>query len=94
MVYANEDKESLKVEDLQEPQFDKKMIDNLVIDDERRKIIKSLSASFIRKNHEGQTLEKPPWQADFVKGKGNGQIFLLHGKPGVGKTYTAGILLF
>lgn len=30
------------------------------------------------------------WSADYVKGKGEGLIFLLHGKPGVGKTYTAG----
>ncbi|KAL8365017.1 hypothetical protein RB595_004026 [Gaeumannomyces hyphopodioides] len=29
------------------------------------------------------------WAADFVEGKGNGLIFLLHGSPGVGKTYTA-----
>ncbi|KAK3987610.1 hypothetical protein QBC44DRAFT_331227 [Cladorrhinum sp. PSN332] len=29
------------------------------------------------------------WSADFVNGKGEGLIFLLHGKPGVGKTYTA-----
>lgn len=29
------------------------------------------------------------WSADFVSGKGEGLIFLLHGKPGVGKTYTA-----
>lgn len=30
------------------------------------------------------------WSADFIKGKGEGLTFLLHGKPGVGKTYTAG----
>lgn len=30
------------------------------------------------------------WSADFVQGKGEGLIILLHGKPGVGKTYTAG----
>lgn len=31
------------------------------------------------------------WSADFVEGKGEGMIMLLHGKPGVGKTYTAGM---
>jgi SpoVK/Ycf46/Vps4 family AAA+-type ATPase len=31
-----------------------------------------------------------PWSADFVQGKGEGNIVLLHGPPGVGKTYTAG----
>ncbi|KAK7741336.1 hypothetical protein SLS63_000889 [Diaporthe eres] len=29
------------------------------------------------------------WSADFVQGKGEGLTILLHGKPGVGKTYTA-----
>ncbi|KAF9880062.1 hypothetical protein CkaCkLH20_02016 [Colletotrichum karsti] len=29
------------------------------------------------------------WSTDFIKGKGEGLTFLLHGKPGVGKTYTA-----
>jgi len=29
------------------------------------------------------------WTADFIQSKGEGQIFLLHGPPGVGKTYTA-----
>lgn len=29
------------------------------------------------------------WKADFIENKGAGQIFLLHGSPGVGKTYTA-----
>lgn len=28
------------------------------------------------------------WSADFIEGKGSGQIILLHGPPGVGKTYT------
>ncbi|KAE9379868.1 hypothetical protein N431DRAFT_458857 [Stipitochalara longipes BDJ] len=28
------------------------------------------------------------WGADFIAGKGEGQIFLLHGPPGTGKTYT------
>lgn len=30
------------------------------------------------------------WSADIIEGKGEGQIFLLHGRPGVGKTLTAG----
>jgi len=30
------------------------------------------------------------WSADYVQGKGDCLIFLFHGKPGVGKTYTAG----
>lgn len=30
-----------------------------------------------------------PWSADHIQNKGDGQIFLLHGSPGVGKTFTA-----
>ena len=30
------------------------------------------------------------FHADFIQGKGEGQIFLLHGPPGTGKTLTAG----
>ncbi|POS71770.1 hypothetical protein DHEL01_v209833 [Diaporthe helianthi] len=33
--------------------------------------------------------EGKTWSADFVRGKGEGLTILLHGKPGVGKTYTA-----
>lgn len=35
-------------------------------------------------------VEFKTWSADFVRGKGEGLTILLHGKPGVGKTYTAG----
>ena len=38
----------------------------------------------------GDDAARSPWTADFVKGKGNARIFLLHGPPGVGKSYTAG----
>lgn len=27
------------------------------------------------------------WRADYIENKGDGRIFLLHGSPGVGKTY-------
>lgn len=35
-------------------------------------------------------VEVKTWSADFIQGKGKGLTILLHGKPGVGKTYTAG----
>ncbi|KAJ4305940.1 hypothetical protein N0V90_001473 [Kalmusia sp. IMI 367209] len=39
--------------------------------------------------HETETTTFQPWSADFIENKGKGLVFLLHGKPGVGKTYTA-----
>ncbi|KAK2767722.1 hypothetical protein FQN54_003880 [Arachnomyces sp. PD_36] len=33
--------------------------------------------------------ENKIWSPDFIQGKGDGLIILLHGRPGVGKTYTA-----
>jgi signal recognition particle GTPase len=82
----------LYIVNLREPEFDQTMINNLVMDEERLRIIKSLAASYVREDRHGKLLAQPSWQADFVEGKGKGQIFLLHGKPGVGKTYTAGKL--
>ena len=64
------------------------MIDTLVMEDERRRLIKALAKNY-QTDSSGPSAHKP-WAADFVAGKGEGKIFLLHGKPGVGKTYTAG----
>lgn len=66
------------------------MIDHLVMDEKRVKNLKALSKSFARINTHGETIAREPWTADFVRGKGNGLIILLHGSPGNGKTYTAG----
>lgn len=66
------------------------MIDDLVMDPTRIKTLKALAQSYIRVNKRGKSIEHESWAADFVKGKGHGLIFLLHGKPGVGKTVTAG----
>lgn len=35
--------------------------------------------------------ETGSWSADYLHGKGESLSFLLHGQPGVGKTYTAGM---
>ncbi|KAF1969452.1 P-loop containing nucleoside triphosphate hydrolase protein [Bimuria novae-zelandiae CBS 107.79] len=65
------------------------MIDQLVMDEKRVTTLKALAKSFIRVNKFGEKSDKEPWSADFVKGKGQGLIFLLHGSPGTGKTCTA-----
>lgn len=73
-----------------EPEFQTDMIDSLVMEQSRVKTLKALASSYIRVNQHGKSIEHDPWAADFIKGKGSGLIFLLHGKPGVGKTATAG----
>lgn len=70
-----------------EPKFKTNMIDELVIQKETRDLLKSLAHKYTRVTDEAS---HDLWSADLVQGKGEGVIFLLHGKPGVGKTYTAG----
>lgn len=42
---------------------------------------------------EGPKKAETSWSPDFIDGKGEGLTILLHGRPGVGKTYTAGTLV-
>jgi SpoVK/Ycf46/Vps4 family AAA+-type ATPase len=55
--------------------------------------LRALITSYAREERDGQKMKGPAWSADFVKGKGQGLIFLLHGSPGVGKTCTAGSIV-
>lgn len=65
-------------------------IDNLVMREERKSVIKSLVHRYSAVDSAGDGTQIPkPWTADFIKNKGEGQIFLLHGSPGVGKTYVS-----
>lgn len=80
----------LEVAKCMEPRFNENQIDNLVMNPMHVRTLKSLAKSFARINKRGENMRSEAWSADFMKGKGNGLIFLLHGKPGVGKTYTAG----
>lgn len=77
------------------------LIDNLVLKPHYKNMIQSLSKNFMEqkstasvKRHDALDASKDAdasqsWTADFIENKGKGLIFLLHGKPGVGKTYTA-----
>lgn len=82
--------EKLEVARLEDPKFDRDLIDSLVMNKKRVDTLKSLAKSYARIDKNGEEMTQAPWAADFVRGKGNGLIFLLHGKPGVGKTCTAG----
>lgn len=63
------------------PPFRANLIDTLVMPLPTRHLLQSLCRKFT---------SKTSWSADFIEGKGEGNIVLLHGPPGVGKTYTAG----
>lgn len=81
--------------------FNDDAVNNLVMDDDRKTVIKSLVHRYTitdteadNSSQSGITRSKlsQPWTADFIKNKGDGQIFLLHGGPGVGKTYVCASL--
>lgn len=61
-------------------------IDRLVMRPEANKdAIKAIVKTYTDSGQVGH------FNADFIQGKGEGQIFLLHGPPGTGKTLTAGM---
>lgn len=61
-------------------------IDRLVMRPEENKAtIKAIVKTYTDNDENGL------FRADFIHGKGEGQIFLLHGPPGTGKTLTAGM---
>jgi SpoVK/Ycf46/Vps4 family AAA+-type ATPase len=79
-------KDRLDVAGLAEPKFRLHAIDRLVIRIEQNKaLIKAVCRSYTA----GESQIKP-YFADYIQGKGEGQIILLHGPPGTGKTLTAG----
>lgn len=85
---------------IKEPNFQEHMIDDLVLKDEAKTLVQALSNShavaagtdpYMQQRGLADAAAGAPvkWSADFVQNKGEGRIFLLHGKPGVGKTTTA-----
>lgn len=74
----------VSVENLNDVKSDREAFKYLVLDDEIKLTVKALIGKFA--SADGKV---SPWPNDFVKNKGEGRIFLLHGSPGVGKTCTA-----
>lgn len=68
---------------VQEISFDSTAFDGLVLDDDKKGLIRSM----VETNADSSVVLE-----DLIRGKGRGIIFLLHGPPGVGKTLTAGKL--
>ncbi|KAM5360948.1 hypothetical protein ACJZ2D_013402 [Fusarium nematophilum] len=88
-VFRTRTWEQVYIRDLSEPKFNGEMIDSLVMEPVQLRRLRALAQSFARIDKDGNQLVRQAWSADFVKGKGLGLIFLLHGRPGVGKTCTA-----
>jgi SpoVK/Ycf46/Vps4 family AAA+-type ATPase len=61
-------------------------IDSLVMDSNNKELIKAIARIYTDSD------QTETFSADFIQGKGEGQIILLHGPPGTGKTLTAGTL--
>ncbi|KAK3945381.1 P-loop containing nucleoside triphosphate hydrolase protein [Diplogelasinospora grovesii] len=74
----------VKVGSLKDVKPDREAFNYLVLDDEVKQTVRALVGKFA--NTDGKV---SAWPSDFVKNKGEGRIFLLHGAPGVGKTCTA-----
>ena len=77
----------LDINGIRDPKFDPDAFQYLVLDDLVKTTIESLALT--SRNTANKT-ESRVFSADLIKGKGEGQVFLLHGSPGVGKTCTAG----
>ena len=68
------------------PRIDRNVIDTLVMKPSSNKaMIKALCETYSQKEDREML-----FFADSIRGKGEGQILLLHGPPGTGKTLTAG----
>ncbi|GLA57880.1 hypothetical protein AtubIFM54640_005675 [Aspergillus tubingensis] len=78
--------EELNVSYCREPKVNKRAIDSLVMPEARKEMIRALVQKYTDSRSDEHNRS---WGADFIENKGEGQIFLLHGSPGVGKTFTA-----
>lgn len=82
--------EHIDVANLTPAQFQTDILDtSLVMKAQRTNMLKALSKKYMRSADEVSMQRAEFWSADFIEGKGKSQIILLHGRPGVGKTYTA-----
>jgi len=71
---------NLNVSHVKDIEFDTDAFDRLVLRQEKKDLIRSL----VKPKRDSKGFD------DLIRGKGKGIIFLLHGPPGAGKTFTAG----
>jgi hypothetical protein len=83
--------QALDVDCCSDPKIAKSAIENLVLPADKLELIKALVHKFSSSSRNKKTnkAESATWSADPIPNKGEGQIFLLHGPPGAGKTFTA-----
>ena len=77
----------MRLDGISNPKIEDNPFDNLVLDQETKRTIEALVWNYALTDTKVQS-----WSTDFVKNKGEGRIFLLHGSPGVGKTYATSFL--
>ena len=74
--------EMLHVRHFSEPRFSRDLIDHMVMDPVQLRRLKALATSYSRVDKSGNKLSQPAWSADFVRGKGQGLIFLVSNGTG------------
>ena len=67
--------------------FQANAFDKLVLPLDVKNTLEAISCSYARAKDNSKRLD-----ADLIKGKGEGKIFLLHGPPGTGKTLSAEVV--
>lgn len=73
---------SLQLNGIADPTIEDAPFDNLVLEAETKSTIEALVWNYVQEDTKVKA-----WSTDFIQNKGEGRIFLLHGSPGVGKTY-------
>ena len=82
--------QALDVDCCRTPKIKTEAIENLVLPSEKQDLIKALVHKYTTaKGSRRFKKAEATWSADPIPNKGEGQIFLLHGPPGAGKTFTA-----
>lgn len=97
----------MDIEGIKDPTFDPDIFNYLVLTKKVKDIVRKLTMNpevddqstpegnqtQLRQGRKdsGMKFMESSFSPDFIKGKGEGQVFLLHGPPGVGKTCTAGM---
>lgn len=85
-IVTNFASDLLDVTGLEQPAMAETAMDKLVMETSNKELIKAIAKIYTDRN------QSTRFSADFLHGKGEGQIILLHGPPGTGKTLTAGKL--